>query len=156
MERKHPKRRKDKYNSYSIFESDEKYYLEFADGQMKKHCLEISSELYDEFDRFELDDLKYLNIIDRHIEQSEIYDSTLHRRSGQAGESAENEAIWKIVLEELYAAISMLPKIQKRRLILYYFDGLTYEQIAEMEGCSFQAIAKSVTAAEKKLKKLLK
>lgn len=111
--------------------------------------MEISRKLYEAFDSFELDDLKYINIIDRHIEQSEVYDITLHRRSRQAGESAENEAIRKIALEELYIAISMLPAIQKRRLLLYYFVGLTYEQIAEMEGCSFQAIAKSVTMAEK-------
>ena len=117
--------------------------------------MEISRELYEAFDGFELDDLKHLNIVDRHIEQSEVYDITLHRRSGQAGESAESEAIRKITLEELYTAISMLPEIQKRRLVLYYFVGLTYEQISEMEGCSFQAIAKSVTTAEKKLKKLL-
>ena len=155
MKGNHPKRRKDKYNPYSIFELDGKYYIEFADGQRKAHCMEISRELYEAFDRFELDDLKHLNFVDRHIEQSEIYDITLHRRSGQAGESAENEAIRKIALEELYSAISMLPAIQKRRLVLYYFVGLTYEQIAEMENCSFQAIAKSVTTAEKKLKKLL-
>lgn len=155
MKGNHPKRRKDKYNPYSIFESDGKYYIEFADGQRKEHCIEISRELYEAFDRFELDDLKHLNIVDRHIEQSEIYDITLHRRSGQTGESAENEAIRKIALEELYTAISMLPAIQKRRLVLYYFVGLTYEQIAEMESCSFQAIAKSVSTAEKKLKKLL-
>ncbi|WP_455758281.1 sigma factor-like helix-turn-helix DNA-binding protein [Ruminococcus champanellensis] len=37
-------------------------------------------------------------------------------------------------------------------MILYYFQGLTYEQIAEMEGCTFQAVAKSVAAAEKRLK----
>ena len=117
--------------------------------------MEISRELYEAFDRFELDDLRHFNIVDRHIEQSEICDITLHKRSGQAGESAENEAIRKIALEELYSAISMLPAIQKRRLVLYYFVGLTYEQIAEMESCSFQAIAKSVTTAEKKLKKLL-
>ena len=117
--------------------------------------MEVSRELYEAFERFELDDLKYLNILDWHIEQSEIYDITLHRRSGQAGESAENEAIRKIALEELYIAISMLSEIQKRRLVLYYFVGLTYKQIAEMEDCSFQAIAKSVTTAEKKLKKFL-
>ena len=155
MEGNHPKRRKDKYNPYSIFESDGKYYIEFTDGQRKEHRMEISRKLYEAFDSFELDDLKHLNIVDRHIEQSEVYDITLHRRSGQAGESAENEAIRKIALEELHTAISTLPEIQKRRLVLYYFVGLTYEQIAEMEGCSFQAIAKSVTIAEKKLKKLL-
>ena len=87
MEGNHPKRRKDKYNPYSIFELDGKYYIEFADGQRKAHCMEISRELYEAFDRFELDDLKHLNIVDRHIEQSEIYDITLHRRSGQTGES---------------------------------------------------------------------
>ena len=141
--------------TYLLFELDGKYYIEFADGQKKEHCMEISRELYKAFDRFELDDLKHLNIVERHIEQSEVYDITLHRRSGQAGESAENEAIRKIALEELHTAISTLPEIQKRRLVLYYFVGLTYEQIAEMEGCSFQAIAKSVTTAEKKLKKLL-
>lgn len=83
MKGNHPKRRKDKYNPYSIFESDGKYYIEFADGQRKEHCMEISRELYEAFDKFELDDLRHLNIVDRHIEQSEIYDITLHRRSGQ-------------------------------------------------------------------------
>lgn len=41
-------------------------------------------------------------------------------------------------------------------MILHYFQGLTYEQIAEMEGCTFQAVAKSVAAAEKRLKIFLK
>ena len=40
MKGNHPKRRKDKYNPYSIFESDGKYYIEFADGQRKEHCME--------------------------------------------------------------------------------------------------------------------
>ena len=56
MKGNHPKRRKDKYNPYSIFETDGKYYIEFADGQRKKHCMEISRELYEAFDRFELDE----------------------------------------------------------------------------------------------------
>ncbi|MFR5042827.1 sigma factor-like helix-turn-helix DNA-binding protein [Mediterraneibacter sp.] len=40
-------------------------------------------------------------------------------------------------------------------MILYYFIGLTYERIAEMEHCSRQAVMKSVSAAVQKLKKLL-
>ncbi len=52
MKGNHPKRRKDKYNPYSIFESDGKYYIEFADGQRKEHCMEISRELYEAFDKF--------------------------------------------------------------------------------------------------------
>ena len=65
MKGNHPKRRKDKYNPYSIFESDGKYYIEFADGQRKEHCMEISRELYEEINSFELDDLRHLNIVDR-------------------------------------------------------------------------------------------
>ena len=86
MKGNHPKRRKDKYNPYSIFELDGKYYIEFADGQRKAHCMEISRELHAAFDRIELDVLKNLNFVERHLEQSEIYDITLHRHSGQAGE----------------------------------------------------------------------
>ena len=62
MKGNHPKRRKDKYNPYSIFELDGKYYIEFTDGQRKEHRMEISRKLYEAFDSFELDDLKHLNI----------------------------------------------------------------------------------------------
>lgn len=155
MKGNHPKRRKDKYNPYNIFEINGKYYIEFTDGQRKNHHIEINEELYEVFNEFELYDLKYLNVLDRHIEQSEIYEVTLYKRSDLTIESTEDVATHNILLEELHIAISKLPEIQKRRLILYYFVDLTYEQIAEIEGCSFQAIAKSVTTAEKKLKKLL-
>lgn len=155
MKGNHPKRRKDKYNPYIIFEMNGKYYIEFKDGQKKEHCIEINRELYNLLNVFELEDLKYLNVLDRHIEQSEIYEVTLHKRSGQVGESAEDEAMRKILYDNLYKAISRLPDIQKRRLVLYYFVGLTYEQIAELENCSFQSIAKSINTAEKKLKKFL-
>ena len=46
--------------------------------------------------------------------------------------------------------------IQKRRLILYYFQGLTYEQIAEMESCTKRAVKFSVDIAVEKLKKFFK
>lgn len=55
--------------------------------------------------------------------------------------------------EQLHNAILELPETQRRRLILYYFQGLTYEQIAEMEGCTHPAIIKSVSSALEKIKK---
>ncbi|HIU03353.1 MAG TPA: sigma-70 region 4 domain-containing protein [Candidatus Onthocola gallistercoris] len=36
------------------------------------------------------------------------------------------------------------------RLQMYFFDGLTYEEIAVREGCSYQAVQKSIAAALKK------
>ena len=59
-------------------------------------------------------------------------------------------------MAQLHRAISELPEIQKRRLILYYFQGLTYEQIAGMEGCTKRAVKFSVDIAVEKLKKFFK
>lgn len=58
-------------------------------------------------------------------------------------------------VDKLYRAITQLPEKQRRRLVLYYFGEFTYEQIADMEGCKFQVIAKSIKTAEKNLKKFL-
>ncbi|MEF2878641.1 MAG: sigma-70 family RNA polymerase sigma factor [Blautia sp.] len=156
MDGKRPKRRKDKDNPYTLKNSNGRYYIIYRDGQRKEQCVEISHELFQMFDDFELEDLHHLNIVDRHLEQSELYDVTLERRAQQMKESAEEEAIRNITIHELHKAIDVLPDLQKRRLILYYFVGLTYEQIAEAENCSFQAVAKSIASAEEKLKKLLK
>jgi len=45
-----------------------------------------------------------------------------------------------------------LPATQRRRFILYHEFGLTYEQIAEMEGCSKVSAFRSVSRAEEKIK----
>ena len=43
--------------------------------------MEIERTLYEEFNSFELQDLSYLNVVDRHLEQSEIWDSSLYERA---------------------------------------------------------------------------
>ena len=80
MEGNRPKRRKDKYNPYTIFEKD---------GQGALHKFEISKALYDTFDSFELSDLVYLNVVDRHIEQSEVWENTLNMRAMKKPDSME-------------------------------------------------------------------
>jgi RNA polymerase sigma factor (sigma-70 family) len=54
----------------------------------------------------------------------------------------------------LYTAINELPESQRRRLCLYYLQGLTYRQIAEMEGVGFKTVSRSITRALDTLKKL--
>ena len=39
---------------------------------------------------------------------------------------------------------------------MYFFDELTYEEIAERERCSYQTVQKSVSAALKKIREFLK
>ena len=155
-----PKRRRDKDNPYELFTTglgtaQPRYYLAFVDSTGAKQCMEIDKALFDVFDRFELDDISFMNEVDRHYEQSEQTEQSLNRRIAQSQESVEETVFQRVEIKTLRQAIAKLPEKQRRRLVLYYFCDLTYEQIAEMEGCTFQAIAKSVAVAEKTLKNFL-
>ena len=53
--------------------------------------------------------------------------------------------------ERLYAAINELSEVQRKRLLLYFVDELTYSQIAEHEGVDQGAVYHTVKRALKKL-----
>ena len=156
MDEKRPKRRKDKYNPYTLTKIKDKHILSFRDGQGVLQEITIDRELFELLDRFELDDLSYLNEVDRHYEHSELTEISLYNRATALPESVEDAVLRNLQYEALYNAIWKLPKAQRRRLILYYFGGLTYAQIAEMEGCKYQTVQESIYAALKKLKNFLK
>ena len=157
MDGNHPKRRKDKYNPYTIGTTEDgRHWLTFSDGQSDQHHFEISAAVFTLFDSFELDDLSYLNEVDRHYEQSELTEASLYDRAVHRPATVEESALQSMEYAQLHRAISELPEIQKRRLILYYFQGLTYEQIAGMEGCTKRAVKFSVDIAVEKLKKFFK
>ena len=155
MDENRPKRRKDKYNPYTLTEKEGKQLLSFRDGQGVLQELQITKELFEVLNQFELDDLSVLNEWDRHIEHFEQTEQSLNRRAYYKAESVEDAVLRNIEYERLHRAISELPETQRRRLTLYYFRGLTYEQIAEMEGCSHPAVIKSVSAAIEKIRKIL-
>lgn len=68
---------------------DGTYFVSFRDGQGVVNKYEITKELYDAFNDFELEDLSYFNVWDRHIEQSEIWEPTLNERAVDVQESVE-------------------------------------------------------------------
>ena len=153
-----PKRRRDKDNPYRIFTTDGNtanphYYLAFTDGSGAEQCIEIDKILFDVFDRFELDDISFMNEVDRHYEQSEQTEQSLNRRAAQPQKSVEEAVFQRVEVEALRQAITKLPEKQRSRLVLYYFGDFTYEQIAEMEGCSKRAVKFSVDIALKNLRK---
>lgn len=155
MDGNHPNRKKDKLNPYALSVQNNTYYISFTDGQGISHKMEISMELYAAFNSFELDDISQMNVTSRHLEQSELTEETLNHRAAHPPESVEDHVFRRLLYGELHKAIAMLPSTQRRRLLLYYFGGYTYEQIAQMEGCRHPAIMKSVAAAEKNIKKHL-
>jgi len=58
--------------------------------------------------------------------------------------------------EMLWKAIEELPEIQRRRLLMYYFEGLTFEKIAVLEGRHWTSISESVRTAEEKIQEKIK
>ena len=156
MDEKRPKRRKDKYNPYTLSQKEDKHYLSFRDGQGILRELQITKELFEVLNRFELDDLSILNEWDRHIEHFEQTEQSLNRRAFFKAESVEETVLRSIEYERLHRAITQLPEKQRRRLMLYYFEGLTYEQIARMEGCTIMPVKRSIDSAIKKLKLFFK
>lgn len=70
-------------------------------------------------------------------------------------ESLEDYVIRQIEIENLQKAIQSLTPVQKQRLQMYFFDGFTYRQIGEKLGVDEKAVRNSITAALKKIKKIL-
>ena len=154
MAEMHPNRKKDKYNPYTLEITEGHYYLSFKDGCGKLQNVEINEVLYRAFDSFELEDISHLNRVSRHIEHSELTEATLNDRAFYKSEQLEDIVSNGIEYEQLHRAVSELPEVQRRRLLLYYFGELTYEQIAKLEGCTKRAVKFSVDIAVGKLKKI--
>lgn len=94
MDGNHPKRRKDKYNPYTIGTTgDGRHWLTFSDGQGNRHHFEISAAVFALFDSFELDGLSYLNEVDRHYEQSELTEASLYDRVVHRPATVEESAL---------------------------------------------------------------
>lgn len=156
MDSKYPKRRKDKYNPYTIHKNNEKYFVSFEDGQNILHTVEISKELYEQMDKMELEDLSYLNEMDRHFERKKLSEKDLELRMKQNNESVVEKVIKRNDSKMLHEALEILTESQKRRIVMHFFANLSYKQIGDYEGCSYQAIQNSIEKSLKKLKKFLK
>lgn len=154
-----PKRRRMQDNPYEIFSvgrytENPHYYVRVKDAQGTV-CMEIQQELYEMLNRFELDDLSFLNEVEFHYEHSELTEASLTVRAAKYQAPLEEMVYAKMEVQNLHTAISQLPEIQRRRLQMYYFEELTYQQIAERENCSHPAIIKSISSAVRKLRELM-
>ena len=154
MDGNHPNRKKDKLNPYTLSIENNTYYISFTDGQGIFHKQAITQDLYSAFDRFELDDISLMNEAIRHLTEADTSEEPLGHRIADPSEPVEDHVYRRIMYQELHKAIAQLPEIQRRRVLLYYFGGYTYEQIAQMEDCTKRAVKFSVDAALKNLREI--
>ncbi len=151
-----PKRRRFIDNPYYLENTDTNFYIVIKKERNSLQKIEVSKEIYDNFDRFELDDLKELNEYDRHIEHIEILENDLYKRATNKQKFVDEIIEDNILSEKIKDAINSLSKIQKRRVLMYYFDNLNLREISEMEKCSIVSVKNSLDLALIKLKEILK
>ena len=111
--------------------------------------------VYDCFDEYELIDLSAMNEFDRHIEHSELLESTLENRSWNKEIPLYDVVEKKHISKEVRQAINTLLATQRQRFIKYYYHGKSYKKIAEEEGCEYQCVQRLVYRAREKLKRKL-
>lgn len=150
----------DNTNSYTlrmeIIEGITHYYISFADGQAIPRETEVSRPVYMEFLCFTKQERNLRRWDERHTEQSELIDETLYSRAFYPPKSVEETIFDSQRDKRLRKAIAELPSIQRRRFVLHHEFGLTYEQIAQMEGCKRQPVTRSIERAEQKIKEVMK
>lgn len=151
-----PKRRKSNDNPYTLQIINNTYVVIFKDNKQVEQIVEVGEDIFNQMNKFELDDLKQLNEYDRHIEHSNIYDNNLFSRANEKPISLEDEFIKQSSFEELKEAINKLPEIQKRRIKKYYFEDKTEEVIAKEENTTRQAVNIILGRAINNLRKILK
>lgn len=155
---KRPKRRKHKDNPYTLESIVEKkiYRVLFNNQNGEKYEIDISEEVYNVLNKFELDDLKELNEFDRHTEHLEQSEESLYKLSLLKQQNIDDYIIRESTYEELNGAINKLPEIQKRRIKMYYFQEMTLKEIGNLEHCSKVAVKHSIDDGISNLKKFFK
>ena len=123
-----PNRRKDHDNPYRLFSvgadtPDAHFFVSFQDGLQKKHFIEIDKDLFDELNRFELEDLSHLNEVDNHYARTDFKEEYLSVKALEQIQSLESLVEIKIEAENLHKAIiiliiSRISKSQKWRDVL--------------------------------------
>ena len=155
---KRPRRRKYKDNPYILDLNDNLgiYTVSFKDSLGKLKRVEVTEEVFNLLDKFELEDLSEMNEFDNHIEESELNETTLHNRLKKKPSLLEDEILNKLYCEGVFSLLNELPELQRKRIKMYYFSNMTLDEIAKIEGTTHQAISKSINNGIRKLQKLVK
>ena len=109
-----PKRRKNGNNPYEIFtvgmeSGDPHYYVRYKDSCSVEQCMEIDKELFELFDRFELEEISFFNEVDRHYDLSEQNEETLACHAMHQPSPVEGMILQKMDNEKLHEAIALKP-----------------------------------------------
>ncbi len=147
-----PKRRDIEENPYELSSGTDEhgqkhYFAEFIDGSGCTQCAELSAQIFAAMDAFELEDLSQDNKADRHLDGRYLNEEQLC-----SPDDTEAAAIYNVQVSAMHYAMDKLTEVQRRRVRMYFYQHMTYQQIAEKEGCTITPVRQSIEAAKKFLK----
>jgi DNA-directed RNA polymerase specialized sigma24 family protein len=132
------------------------YYTSFKDGNGVSQKEEVTEAVYAELLHSIRDERNLAYYNEQHIEQSELSNEELLKRTTQNSKDIEDEVIDNERNEKLESTVLRLTETQRRRFIAYCIEGYTYKEISEKEDCSIRVVWESVYIAKKKVKEILK
>lgn len=137
-------------NRYTLIESEDgKYYALFIDGEGNKNETEVSREVFEQMMEWAKEDCRRIREDERHLELSELTEESIARRSLKPQELLAESLIRKELSAVLQDKLMGLTELQRRRVELLV-DGKSLVEIAEMEGCRYQNVQKSILKVREK------
>ncbi|MDD2957190.1 MAG: sigma factor-like helix-turn-helix DNA-binding protein [Lachnospiraceae bacterium] len=119
--------------------------------------VEVSVEVYQYLDRADHKDENLAHEQRRHWDGREFDEYIVATEgAGIYGETPEEYICRRETLDELLAVLNGCTETQRRRFLLHALDGLSYEQIGQLCGCSKYAVRDSVEAVRKKFQDFFK
>ena len=91
----------------------------------------------------------------RHLYAGEYIDGVTETTAVHTQEDIADYVIRMDRYQQLYTTMETLTPAQRRRVRLYFFAGMTYRKIGDMEGVSHKTIHCSVVQAKEKMRKYI-
>lgn len=135
---------------------NKRFYIMFRDVNGILQKSEVPEEVFNIYFESKKIYKRNQNEEERHWEYSELTENSLYDRAFIPPKMVEDIIIEKEFNEKIHKSIKLLPKIQRERIVKYYFCGKNENQIAEEECCKHQSIHNSLEIGRNKIKNFLK
>lgn len=118
--------------------------------------VEVSVEVYEYLDRADHKEENLAHEKRRHWDIREFDEYIIATEGRSYQETLEEYVCRRETRAELISMLESCTATQRRRFLLYALDGLSFEQIARLDGCSKAAVQDSVEATRKKFQDFFK
>ena len=144
---------KTKYGGITMSNNNNQELIEITYNNEK---IIISQEIADYLEDYRRDIHRQLKKKQRNQNNAQWIDGIIESLMSVPPVGFEDDVIRKLEQKLMQELVNTLPETQRRRLKAYYYDELTYREIATLEGVHFSAIKRSVELALKNLKRNFK